>query len=198
MELTVLMRELKAGNEEAFATLFRHYYPRLMAYVVSVFPHESAEDIVQDIFLYVWEHREKLYESDGFQSYLFQTAQCRCLDRLKRSQSAEKYNMAIYEVYLKESAESMMHDEITDSLSMQDFYKRLYALLDKLPEPRRKVFVMAYIEERRVKEIAALTHMPVRTVESHLYLTLKYLRKHMSRRDFRMFCLAMIVCPAVC
>lgn len=66
-----LLYELKKGNREAFNGVFRYYYPRIMAYTASMVEQKAAEDIVQDVFLYVWENREKLYVSDGFHSYLF-------------------------------------------------------------------------------------------------------------------------------
>ena len=75
-----LLYELKKGNREAFNGVFRYYYPRIMAYTASMVEQKAAEDIVQDVFLYVWENREKLYVSDGFHSYLFQSAYTRCLD----------------------------------------------------------------------------------------------------------------------
>ncbi|MCS3049942.1 hypothetical protein NXV05_08270 [Parabacteroides johnsonii] len=85
-----LLYELKKGNREAFNGVFRYYYPRMMAYVASMVEQKVAEDIVQDVFLYVWENREKLYVSDGFHSYLFQSAYTRCLDYFKKNLSIEK------------------------------------------------------------------------------------------------------------
>ena len=80
-----LLYELKKGNREAFNGVFRYYYPRIMAYTASMVEQKAAEDIVQDVFLYVWENREKLYVSDGFHSYLFQSAYTRCLDYLRKT-----------------------------------------------------------------------------------------------------------------
>ena len=97
-----LLSQLKEGNREAFNSLFRHYYPRVMAYVTTMVEQEIAEDIVQDVFLYVWENRNKLYAGDGFHSYLFQSAYTRCLDHFKKQQSAGKYNLHVEETYLKE------------------------------------------------------------------------------------------------
>ena len=53
-----LLYELKKGNREAFNGVFRYYYPRIMAYTASMVEQKAAEDIVQDVFLYVWENRE--------------------------------------------------------------------------------------------------------------------------------------------
>ena len=95
-----LLYELKKGNREAFNGAFRYYYPRIMAYTASMVEQKAAEDIVQDVFLYVWENREKLYVSDGFHSYLFQSAYTRCLDYFKKNLSIEKYHSHTYFVSL--------------------------------------------------------------------------------------------------
>ena len=49
-----LLSQLREGNREAFNSLFRHYYPRVMAYVAAMVEQEVAEDVVQDLFLHVW------------------------------------------------------------------------------------------------------------------------------------------------
>ena len=47
-----LLSQLREGNREAFNSLFRHYYPRVMAYVAAMVEQEVAEDVVQDVFLH--------------------------------------------------------------------------------------------------------------------------------------------------
>ena len=98
-----LLYKLKKGNREAFNSVFRYYYPRIMAYVASIVEQKAAEDIVQDVFLYVWENREKLYVSDGFHSYLFQSAYTRCLDYFKKNLSIEKYHSHTYQKSLEKT-----------------------------------------------------------------------------------------------
>ena len=184
-----LLYELKKGNREAFNGVFRYYYPRGMAYVASMVEEKVAEDIVQDIFLYVWENRAKLYVSDGFHSYLFQSAYTRCLDYFKKNLSVEKYHSHTYEKYLEDYQNLLEGDNpVIEELSMKDFYRRLYELLELLPEQRREVFVLAYIKGLTAKEVSEQIQMPQRTVESHLYLALKFLKKHMSKNDYYLLC----------
>lgn len=95
-----LLSQLREGNREAFNSLFRHYYPRVMAYVAAMVEQEVAEDVVQDVFLHVWENRKKLYAGEGFHSYLFQSAYTRCIDYYRKTQSADKYNLQIESAYL--------------------------------------------------------------------------------------------------
>ena len=61
---------------------------------------------------------------------------------------------------------------------------QLYELLKEIPQQRREVFFLAYLDGKKTKEIADQLDMPVRTVESHLHLTLKFLKKHLSKKDF--------------
>ena len=184
-----LLYELKKGNREAFNGVFRYYYPRMMAYVASMVEQKAAEDIVQDVFLYVWENREKLYVSDGFHSYLFQSAYTRCLDYFKKNLSIEKYHSHTYEKYLEDYQNLLKGDNpVIEELSVKDFYRHLYELLEHLPVQRREVFILTYIKGLTTKEVAEQTRMPQRTVESQLYLALRFLKGHMSRNDYYMLC----------
>ena len=161
----------------------------MMAYVASMVEQKAAEDIVQDVFLYVWENREKLYVSDGFHSYLFQSAYTRCLDYFKKNLSIEKYHSHTYEKYLEDYQDLLKGDNpVIEELSVKDFYRHLYELLEHLPVQRREVFILTYIKGLTTKEVAEQTRMPQRTVESHLYLALRFLKGHMSRNDYYMLC----------
>ena len=154
-----------------------------MAYTASMVEQKAAEDIVQDVFLYVWENREKLYVSDGFHSYLFQSAYTRCLDYFKKNLSIEKYHSHTYEKYLEDYQNLLKGDDsVIEELSVK------YELLEHLPAQRREVFILTYIKGLTAKEVAEQTQMPQRTVESHLYLALRFLKGHMSRNDYYMLC----------
>ena len=168
-----LLYELKKGNREAFNGVFRYYYPRIMAYTASMVEQKAAEDIVQD----------------GFHSYLIQSAYTRCLDYFKKNLSIEKYHSHTYEKYLEDYQNLLKGDDsVIEELSVKDFYRHLYELLEHLPAQRREVFILTYIKGLTAKEVAEQTQMPQRTVESHLYLALRFLKGHMSRNDYYMLC----------
>ncbi|OUO52354.1 RNA polymerase subunit sigma-70 [Parabacteroides sp. An277] len=177
---------LKQGNRETFRTLFRHYYPRLKAYALTLIGEDApAEDIVQDTFLYVWEHRTHLSADDSLQAYLYRLVYTRCMDHFRKMQMADRYCSEVYEEYLHDCQELLQTEGTAfDELFTKDFYQRLYELVELLPAQRREVFLLAYIEGRKAKEIAEKLQMPVRTVESHLYLALKFLKSKMTKRDF--------------
>ena len=182
--------EIYVQDFAALETLFKRFYKPLRAYAFRfVNDKDLSEDIVQDVFLYVWENREKLYVSDGFHSYLFQSAYTRCLDYFKKNLSIEKYHSHTYEKYLEDYQNLLKGDDsVIEELSVKDFYRHLYELLEHLPAQRREVFILTYIKGLTAKEVAEQTRMPQRTVESHLYLALRFLKGHMSRNDYYMLC----------
>ena len=182
--------EIYVQDFAVLETLFKRFYKPLRAYAFRfVNDKDLSEDIVQDVFLYVWENREKLYVSDGFHSYLFQSAYTRCLDYFKKNLSIEKYHSHTYEKYLEDYQNLLKGDDsVIEELSVKDFYRHLYELLEHLPAQRREVFILTYIKGLTAKEVAEQTQMPQRTVESHLYLALRFLKGHMSRNDYYMLC----------
>ena len=180
-----ILSDLRNSDRHAFQSLFRYYYPRLKAYAATMVDDSVAEDLVQDLFLYVWEHREDLIMGASFQSYLFQGIYTRCIDHFRKHASFSPCDMAVYAEYLTEQAAFLQNDdEAWEELYAKDFYQQLYELLKEIPQQRREVFFLAYLDGKKTKEIADQLDMPVRTVESHLHLTLKFLKKHLSKKDF--------------
>ena len=180
-----LLSQLREGNREAFNSLFRHYYPRVMAYVAAMVEQEVAEDVVQDVFLHVWENRKKLYAGEGFHSYLFQAAYTRCIDYYRKTQSADKYNLHMESAYLEEYNALLRSDaSVLEEIYSKDFYEQLHNLLEKLPTQRREIFILTYIEGLKAKDVSEPRQIPQRTLETHIHLAIKYLRAHLSKNDF--------------
>jgi RNA polymerase sigma-70 factor (ECF subfamily) len=184
------LMNMQLVNREAFDELFRCYYPRLISYISSILDSKVAEDIAQDVFLYVWENRKKIYFGQGFQSYLFQSGYTRAMDYLRKQHTVMDYAQNVQTDFL-EIYEKLARNEdsILDHLYSKDFYQTLHQLLDKIPEQRRNVFLLAYVDGLKSKDIAEQCNMSQRTVESHIYLTLKFLRERLLKKDFYIFLL---------
>lgn len=174
---------LKLRDEPlAFDAFFRFYYPKLLVYCKLILDEDSANDVVQDVFVYIWQKRDRLDFSAGFRSYLFQCAYSRCLDVLKHNNLVQKK--------VQKPSASLLDDELAwlkghqndviEDLFKKDLLARIDELILDLPLNRRKVFVLSFKKGLSNNEIADALGMPKRTVESHLYLTLKYLREKLS------------------
>ncbi len=182
----------KRISEEHFEELFCEFYPKLLAYAISILNNKQvAEDIVQEVFLYVWEKRDKLQIGAGFYSYVFQSTYTKCVDYIRKDSRLDKREQESilkfaeeYESYLENDAHPIQE------LFSKDFNEKLDLLLEQLPESRCQVFKLVYIDGLKAKEVASQLDMPQRTVESHVYLTLKFLRTQLSPSDF--FILALL------
>lgn len=173
-------------TEAQFEDIFCQYYPQVKAYAVAVLDDNMAgEDIAQEVFLYLWEKRKSLQFSPGFHSYIFQSAYTRCIDHIKKNNRLEKCEQQTL-VKFAEEYEPLLENNAhpLHELFSKDFEENLNFLLNQLPEARRQVFDCVYREGLKAKEVAQKLQMPQRTVESHIYLALKFLRKHLSPSDF--------------
>ena len=129
-----IQTRLKEGSKEVFRKLFCHYYPRLRAYVTTIVNEDMvAEDVVQDTFLYLWEHHSEISMNDDIQSYLYRSAYTRCVDYFRKLQQEDQYSASVYEAYAEE-CETLLEQEgaALEDLYTQDFYQELYHLLQQI------------------------------------------------------------------
>ncbi len=182
---TELLEALKAGNEKAFEVIYNQYLPSLMTYACSIINADVAEDIIQEVFLRVWEHRQSLLTHRSIKAFLFSMVYSRCVDQLRRSAMVERYAVHVQEESDKRQKEHRFEkNKALERLYRKDFYKRLRLLMKQQPDQRNKIFIAAYMRGMKAKEIAERLEMPVRTVENHLYLAVKFLKKKMVRSQF--------------
>lgn len=179
-----LQRGLEQGERWAFDELIRAYYPRLMGYACLLLDEQEARDVVQEVFLYLWEHRSRLQFAGGFQSYLFRVCHSRMIDSLKRRKMLAGKNTPLDKLLQCElSWLDRSRDEVVNTICNKELLDRVVALTDELPDKRREVFRLSYLHDMTNAEIAELLHMPRRTVEGHLYHALRYLRGRISREE---------------
>lgn len=166
-----------------FEVFFIDQYAKLIAYTVSIVNNrEAAEDIVQEVFLYAWENRDRINFGEKILSYLFQICYTKSIDYIKSNKSIE-YSQAAIDIYDTYNSSISSDNKIIDNLFKKDFLKELDNLLSNLPEDRQLVFKLFFKKGLKAKEISDLLDMPKRTVESHIYLSIKYLRKHLKLSD---------------
>ena len=136
----------------------------------------TAEDLVQDVFLKVWQKRTFLFLKEGIKTYLYRSVQHACLDYLKHQEDVVKGDY-INAVTTKLKIEEIYYNDDPQSLFAEDERLELiYKEMDRLPEKCREIFTMSYLEERKTSEIAVLLNISTRTVEAQLYKALKILR----------------------
>jgi len=169
----LLVRNLSKGNIIAFNTLFRAYSGRLYRFAFGYLKSEAeAEEVVQEVFMTVWEKREELNEDLSFKSYLF-TISFNIIRKQfrKRAHLTQYLNFGIYDDF-----DFRTSDEVT----YKSLYQYITRLLDQLPPRRREVFEKSRFEGLSIREISDELKISHKTVENHLTEALKFLRMHLS------------------
>lgn len=172
-----LVSAIRKGDHFAFDQLFRKYAPNLYSFVLSIIKNEAeAEEVVQDIFLKVWEKRARLDPSLSFRSYLFTIAlnTSKNIFRKRLLEESHRQRLAL-ELDFDETRE-VSEAEFRELLGYVD------TLIDTLPSSRREIFILSKKQGLKNSEIAERLGISEQTVKNQLVTALKYLRS-MAAKD---------------
>lgn len=164
-----LISSVKNGDEEAFAMLFKKYYPMLCAYGNRFVELEDAEECVQDSLLWLWENRETLVIQSSLTSYLFAIVHHRVVSRIRQLKVKSRV-----ETYFYEEMQNLITD--VDFYCLDELSRRIRCAVDALPPTYREAFVMHRFKNMTYKEIASLLDVSPKTVDYRIQQALKQLR----------------------
>lgn len=164
-----LMALLQENNMDAFKQLFKKYYSPLCEFASQYVADEEAEEVVEDLMIFVWEQREGLIIESSVKSYLFTATRHRCLNAIKKQLYHERIHSLIYE-------------KIKDQFEDPDYYlanelaENIKKAIAELPDTYRSTFELSRFGEQTNTQIAATLGVSVKTVEYRITQTLKILR----------------------
>jgi RNA polymerase sigma-70 factor (ECF subfamily) len=167
-----ILTALKLGNEDAFEFIFRKYNARIYNFALATLYNKSlAEDVTQNVFLSLWEHKRDIIPERNFSSYLFTIAK-----NLIYRETEKMLLTFKYENYLKNhfNEDDYSSEEKIDAGSLEEL---IIQLIQKLPETRKKIFLLHFNENLKNKEIAAKLSISEENVETQLKRSLDYIRK---------------------
>ncbi len=167
-----IINNIAQGDEKAFESLFKSYFPELCFYAVRfVEDMETAEEIVQDIFFNIWENKNKLLNiKTSVKSYLYTTVKNTCLNLIKHKKVENKYREYF--------SQQLQKDELDEAnwMTNNELQTKILETVEKLPARRKQVFKMSRFEDLSYKEIASKLNISVKTVENQMGSALKFLR----------------------
>lgn len=164
-----LLSAVQRGDQKAFDTLFRRYYPMLCAYGHRFVELEDAEEIVEDSLLWIWENRETLVIESSLNSYLFKMVYRRALNKLAHIDATQRADTRFYE-----EMQEILQD--TDYYQIEELAKRIEDAVAALPESYREAFVMHRFRDMSYKEIAETLGVSPKTIDYRIQQALKQLR----------------------
>lgn len=169
-----LLQSVSAEDDEvAYCKLFEYFYPALCLYARRFIDEKQVrEDIVQDVFVLVWENRKKISINTSARSYLMMAVKNYCLNYLRRLNYIEDYEhyQECVPVYSTDSDELFLFSELQELLEKA---------LCKLPDDYRRVFELNRLEDKNCTEIAEEMNLSVRTVERYRNKASELLKKEL-------------------
>jgi len=163
---------IREGNAAAFEGVFRTYYRRLCGVVYAyVGSAESAEEIVQELFLKIWRQRESLEITDSLQGYLFRAARNEALNHLKHQRVELQWRGR------EQAADQRVAPSVDEALAERELSRAIEAVIAALPERCRVVCVISRRQGLSYGEIADALGISFTTVQVHIVRALKTLRE---------------------
>ena len=177
----LLIKELIAGNEKAFLSLFNKYRKEVYAYSLSIVKVESyAEEIVQEVFLKIWLKHKELDQSLSFRAYLIVITKNMSLKTLKKAVNEKKMREDIF--YQSQKAFEPVYNKLRD--------KELEAIKEKainqLPPRRKLIFELSRIEGMSYEEISKELNISINTVKSQMNKALNSIRSYLLKNDIHL------------
>ncbi len=170
-ELT-LLNLIKAGNIPAFEKLFNTHYATLCIYAKKMVGDiDEARDIVQNIFVALYEKRDALEINTSIKPYLYKSVYHACLNHLKQ--------IKIHNIHHDHLKYQMPFGDYQDTLVTNELEEKIWTTVQSLPEQCRKIFEMNRFLGKKNSEIAEQLGISIRTVETQISKALKILRENL-------------------
>jgi len=174
-----LVTQINKGSIKAFEIIFRTYYVELSRFAVKyVGSTEQAEEIVQELFLTIWENRQKLSISSSLKSYLYTSVKNRSLNYLKSA--AVKYTQREEELSVHNHPVSL---DVEEYIYHQETQEAIQQAIQALPEKCKMIFTLSRQAGLSYKEIAEHLHLSIKTIEAQMGIALKRIRGELSKKN---------------
>lgn len=169
-----LLAKFRDGDMGAFQKIYSTYCEPLYRFAYSYLKDSfESEEIIQDVFLKVWEKRADVDLQKSFKSYLYRITVNKIFNELKHRVVKQKYEQ-----------HALKFDQITgetpeSSIEFQELNKKLELLLARLPEQQRKILILSRWKGLSNAEIAETLDISLRTVENQIYRAAKFVKLHL-------------------
>ena len=167
-----LMTQVVTGDLNAFEMVFRDYYKPLVRYGNTFLRDtDETEDVVQQVFVSLWEKRTQLDIHTSIRAVLYKAVQNACLNRIKHQK--------VRSAYAEEQKLTQQNEHSSNPLQVEELNQRIQAAIGNMPEQCGRIFKMSRFEQLRYQEIADQLGLSVKTVENQMGKALKIVREEL-------------------
>jgi RNA polymerase sigma-70 factor, ECF subfamily len=190
-EESYIFKKMVEGDKEAFRFFFEKYYSDLCN-LVNLYLHDAltAEEIVQDIFIYLWEKKDKIKIESSVKSYLLRATKNRSLNYIRNARTK-------VEILNKIANNDIVNIEMPDEImNANQLRKVINDAIDSLPDRCRQIYILGKEKKMSYKEISEELGISIKTVEAQMGNALKRLREQLRPHynDIFILFLLLMVC----
>lgn len=168
-----LVASLRDGSKSAFETLYNLYKQRLAGNLFRLLKSDELTlEILQDLFLKIWDNRARIDPEKPFKSYLFKIAENMVIDYYRRAAR----DKVMRDKMIQASTEIYTHVE--EQMFKKENGELLHQAIDLMPPQRKRVFILFKLEGKSYKEIEQILGIGEKTINSHLFQANKFLKQH--------------------
>lgn len=175
MEENELVIRLKNGDHDAFEKLYNKYWGQVYnfcrLYMKSM---GDTKEIVQQVFVKIWEAKSLMREDDNFKGFLFVITRNLIFNTNKKTFNENFYKFSVLSAFSSEP-----EYEIEEEIAATQLKEYIYQLIDTLPPRQREVLLLSRDSHMSYKEIATQLGISERTVENHIAKAIKYLKQNL-------------------
>ena len=166
---------LDLKSEKTYRALFETYYNPLCNFAYRMLKdRDKAEDVVQDVFLQIWEKRSRITIDSSLQSYLFQATRNKVIEWIRKEKLFLEY----------EQSERIKEESVDVDQEAEKFMRleKLYTYIRQLPPKCQEVFILSKVNGLTYREIAEDLNISVKTVENQIGRALHLLRQKFGKK----------------
>ena len=172
-DLERIVKELSKDHESSLEELFNYYYPRLYGFSKSFLKLEQGiDDILQEVFIRIWQNRKNIKDPATFSSYIFTIARNLLLNELRSRLNHRNLKDEVRKLSIAPEYAGF------DDVQYRDLNSRVCELVGELPDRQKEIFVLSRTEGLSHKEIAHKLQITTKTVEYHISLAIKYIKQN--------------------
>ena len=185
-----IIHDFRNGDPQAFSSFFHLHYRPLCYFAAQLLnSQQDGEDIVKDTFVKLWQKHTDFDTPQNIKAFLYITTRNACLNFLRHLQVKESSRKEL--MYIEENKGDEL---VLNQMIRAELMQEIYSEIEKLPERRRDVFKMAYLDGLKNEEIAHQMNISIHTVKEHKGKALYSLRLRFSDKQIILFIMLFSQC----
>jgi len=171
----LLVKRIKEGDIAAFEQLFKSSYMSLLYYSISITgSKEISEEIIQELFYYIWKERDKLQIMSSLKGYLYKSV---------KNRSIQYLHSKCFNMQFKSSSEVEMNtgEDGESNMELKDLENVILKSMEMMPIRRAQIFRMHRFDKMSYSEIAEKLSLSIKTIEAEIGKALKTLRREVKK-----------------